>query len=124
MGEDQKIQKQQRADMQVKGMNGKVAKTLNQKGPASWLGRNCNSRNDNWMGISQANIHGNDVCIGLLIRANCMKAFKPIQVIASESGGLYAYRTRLGWCIGGPIMNGDINSSISCHQVTVTDAST
>ena len=35
MGEDQKIQKQQRADMQVKGMNGKVAKTLNQKGPAS-----------------------------------------------------------------------------------------
>ena len=76
------------------------------------------------MGISQANIQGNYVCIGLLIRANCMEAFEPIQVIASESGGLYAYRTRLGWCIGGPIMNGDINSSISCHQVTVTDAST
>ena len=34
-------------------------------------------------------VHNDDVCIGLLIGANCVKALEPMQVIASE-------RTRLG----------------------------
>ena len=53
-----------------------------------------------------------------------MKALELVQVIASESGGPYAYRTGLGWCIVGPIMNGDNKDSISCHWVAVRDAST
>ena len=36
-----------------------------------------------------------------------MKALEPMQVTASENGGPYAYRTRLGWCIVRQIMNGD-----------------
>ena len=35
----------------------------------------------------------NNVCIGLLIGANCMKALEPMQVIASESG----MPTELDW---------------------------
>ena len=46
-----------------------------------------------------------------------MKALEPMQLIASENGGPYAYKTRLGWCIIGPIMNGDNKDSISCHWV-------
>ena len=61
----------------------------------------------------------NDVCIGLLTGACCMKALEPMQVITSKSGGPYAYRTRLGWCIAAPIMNGDNKDSISCHWVAV-----
>ena len=53
-----------------------------------------------------------------------MKALEPIQVIATESGGPYAFRTRLGWCIVGPIMNGNNKDSISCRRVAVRDAST
>ena len=52
-----------------------------------------------------------------------MKALEPIQVIATESGGPYAFRTRLGWCIVGPIMNGNNKDSISCRRVAVRDAS-
>ena len=52
------------------------------------------------------------------------ESLRTMQVIASESGGPYVYRTRLGWCIVGPIMNGDKKDSISCHRVTVRDAST
>ena len=64
------------------------------------------------------------MCIGLVIEANCMKALEPMQVTASKRDGFYAYRSRLGWCIVGPMMHGDNKDSISCHQVTVRDAST
>ena len=64
------------------------------------------------------------MCIGLLIGANCLKALEPMQIIATESSGSYAYRTTLGWCIVGPIMNGDNKDSISCHPVAVRDVST
>ena len=46
-----------------------------------------------------------DVEVGLLIGANCMKALEPLKVIASNTGGLYAYQTHLVWCIVGPISN-------------------
>ena len=36
----------------------------------------------------------------------------------------FAYRTGLGWCIVGPILNGDNKDSISCHWVELRDAST
>ena len=36
----------------------------------------------------------------------------------------YAYRNRLGWWIVGPIINGNNQYSISCHQVAVRDAFT
>ena len=53
-----------------------------------------------------------------------MKALKPKELMANESGGPYAYRPRLGWYIVGPIMNGGSKGSISCHWVPVREAST
>ena len=43
----------------------------------------------------------NDVQVGLLIGANCMKVLEPRKII--HWGGPYAYKTRLGWCVVGPI---------------------
>ena len=37
-----------------------------------------------------------DIQVGILIGANCMKALEPTKIIHSEGGGLYAYKTRLG----------------------------
>ena len=73
--------------------------------------------------ITKEIVQNDDVCIELSIGANCIEDLESMQVTASESGGPYAYGTRLGWCIIGPIMNGDNKDSISCHQVTVRDAS-
>ena len=41
-----------------------------------------------------------DIQIGLLIGRNCPKALEPVEVIPSSNDGPYAYRTRLGWCLG------------------------
>ena len=63
-----------------------------------------------------------DVEVGLLIGANCMKALEPLKVIASNNGGLYAYQIRLEWCIFGPISNKAGKDSIGYHRITVQDA--
>ena len=47
----------------------------------------------------------NDVEVGVLIGANCMKALEPMKVIASNNGGPDAYQICLGWCIVGYISN-------------------
>ena len=97
-----------------------------QKRPASWQGRDCNCRKE-WeylKPIAKTIVQNDDVRIRLLIGANCMKALEPMQEMAIESCGLYAYKTRLRWYIVGPIMNGDNKDSISCHWVAVRDAST
>ena len=73
--------------------------------------------------VTKEIIQNDDVCIGLLIGANCMKALEPMQVIASENGSPYASRTRLGWCIVGPIMNGDNKDSISFRNLSTSQMS-
>ena len=40
---------------------------------------------------------------GLLIGENCMKALEPTRILQSQNDGPYAYKTRLGWCVVGPI---------------------
>ena len=63
-----------------------------------------------------------DVEVGLLIGANCMKALETLKVIASNTGGPYTYQTRLVWCIVGPISNMVGKDSIGCHRIAVQDA--
>ena len=46
-----------------------------------------------------------DVEVGLVIGANCMKVLDPLKMIASNNGGPYAYQTCLEWCIVEPINN-------------------
>ena len=48
-----------------------------------------------------------DLNVKVLIGANCLKALEPQEVISSQGDGPYAFRTRLGWCVVGPISNGN-----------------
>ena len=54
--------------------------------------------------ISNEIVQNDDVHVGLLIGANCMKALEPTRILQSQDGGPYAYKTRLGWCVVGPIV--------------------
>ena len=64
-----------------------------------------------------------DIEIGMLIGANCMKALEPLKIIPSKDGGPHASQTKLGWCIVGPIWNVGHQNSLRCNRVTVNDAS-
>ena len=71
--------------------------------------------------ISNEIVQDDDIVVGLLIGANCMKALEPMKIIPSKEDGPYAYKTLLGWCIVGPIINTETERSISCHRVAVKD---
>ena len=67
--------------------------------------------------------HHADIDVKLLIGANCLKALEPVEVISSQKGGPYAYRTRLGWCIVGPMKASNIgDQNIKCNRVVVSQA--
>ena len=38
-----------------------------------------------------------------MIGANCAKSLEPIDIIPSKNDGPYAFKTKLGWCIVGPV---------------------
>ena len=65
-----------------------------------------------------------DIEIGMLIGANCMKALEPLKIIPSRDGGPYACQTKLGWYIVGPIQNAGHQNPLRCNRVEVKDAST
>ena len=64
-----------------------------------------------------------DISIGLLIGTNCTKALEPIDIIPSKNDGPYAFKTKFGWCIVGPV-NGTSREEISCNQIGVRHADT
>ena len=47
--------------------------------------------------------HAADIETGLRIGAGCAKALEPQEVIPSKNGGLFAFRTTLGWRVVGPL---------------------
>ena len=57
--------------------------------------------------------------VGILIGSNCPKLIEPIRVIPSENKGPYAFETKLGWCIVGPLNSDSL--AFSCHRVSVKD---
>ena len=61
---------------------------------------------------------GGNIEIGILIGGNCPLALEPNEVIPSKDGGPYAYRTKLGWCIMGPI-TGKALASTACNKIAV-----
>ena len=69
-----------------------------------------------------AEISEDDISVGLLIGANCTKALEPIDDIPSKNNGPYAIKTRLGWCIVGPVNGTQIRQGIHCHQIAVKQA--
>ena len=70
----------------------------------------------------QLNFSG-DISVGLLIGANCTKALEPIEILQSRNGGPYAFKTRLGWCVVGPV-NRTKRNKVSCNQIAVNQADT
>ena len=62
--------------------------------------------------------------IGLLIGANCARALEPAEVLPSQNGGPFAYKTFLGWCVVGPLAKTGKSRSISCNGIAVRDAAT
>ena len=53
---------------------------------------------------NQLNLEDN-LPIGLLIGANCVKALQPLEILQSRNEDPYAFKTRLGWCIIGQVSN-------------------
>ena len=72
--------------------------------------------------ISNEIVQRDDVQVGLLIGANCMKALEPTRIIHSEGGGPYAYKAKLDWCVVGPINCASKGITTSCNRVTVRNA--
>ena len=51
-----------------------------------------------------------DIEGGMLLGANCMKALEPVVIIARKDREVYAYKTKLGWCIVGDAITGKLLS--------------
>ena len=71
--------------------------------------------------ISNEIVQNDDVHVGLLIGANCMKGLEPTRILQSQDGRPYAYKTRLGWCVKGTINYTAKNCSTSCERAAVKD---
>ena len=71
--------------------------------------------------ISNEIVQNDDVHVGLLIGENCMKALEPTGILQSQDVGPYAYKTRLGWCVVGPLNCTSEDCSTSCNKVAVKD---
>ncbi|XP_066919725.1 uncharacterized protein [Clytia hemisphaerica] len=57
--------------------------------------------------------------VGILIGSNCPRALEPLCVIRSQDGGPYATKTKLGWCVTGPMGSQTYQRQISCNRVNV-----
>ncbi|XP_066918134.1 uncharacterized protein [Clytia hemisphaerica] len=56
--------------------------------------------------------------IGILVGGNCPKAIEPVKTIASQDDGPFAYKTKLGWCVVGPICS-PRSKSVACCRISV-----
>ena len=57
--------------------------------------------------------------VGILIGSNCPRALEPLCVIQSQGGGPYATKTKLGWCVTGPMGSQANQRPINCNRVNV-----
>ena len=60
----------------------------------------------------------------MLIGANCLKALESVEIIATQDGGPYAYKTKLGWYIVGPIVRRKNGEALNSSRIAVKDAIT
>ena len=71
---------------------------------------------------NQINLEDN-LPVGLLIGANCVRALEPLEILQSRNEGPYTFKTRLGWCIVGPVSQNNKNT-VSCNRIAVILADT
>ena len=62
-----------------------------------------------------------NISVDLLIGANCVEALQPLEVIPSQQEGPYAYKTILGWCVVGPIVD-EKQEAVSSNRIAVFQA--
>ena len=62
--------------------------------------------------------------IGLLVGANYARALEPVEVLPSQNGGPFVYKTFHGWCVVGPLTKTGKSRSISCNCIVLRDAAT
>ena len=58
------------------------------------------------------------ISVEMLIGENCVEALQPLEVIPSQQDEPYAYRTIIGWCVVGPIVD-EKSGAVSCSQIAV-----
>ena len=62
-----------------------------------------------------------NISVDLLIGANCVEAIQTLEVIPSQQDRPYAYRTILGWCVVGSIVDEKLDA-VSCNQIAALQA--
>ena len=62
--------------------------------------------------------------VKLPIGANCLKALEPQEVISRQGDGPYTFKTKLGWCVLGPISDGSYQNRFHCNRTLVEDHTT
>ena len=62
-----------------------------------------------------------NISVDLLIGGNCVETLQPLEVIPCQQNGPYAYRTILGWCVVGPMVDKKLDA-VSCNWITVPQA--
>ena len=60
-----------------------------------------------------------NISVRLLIVEKCTKALEPIDVITSKINGPYSIKTKLGWCIVGPVNGTRSRQEIHCRRIAV-----
>ena len=60
--------------------------------------------------------------VSLLIGANCVCALESREVISSQNGGPYAFKTLLGWCVVGPMINQTKASKFDCNRMMLASS--
>ena len=64
---------------------------------------------------------GRNLDVKLLIAANCPEALEPQEAISGQGDGPYAFNTKLGWCVVGPISDGSYQNRFHCNRILVED---
>ena len=64
---------------------------------------------------------GQGISIGLLIGGNCSKTLEPLEVIPSEQGDPYVFKTLLGWYTVGTIGETTFDTTVACNRISVQD---
>ena len=59
--------------------------------------------------------------VKILIDGNCMEVLEPMEIISSRNGRSHTYRTKLGWCIVGPVTTSRNKGSVKWHRIAVKD---
>ena len=68
--------------------------------------------------------YNDNIPFGLMIGGNCPKALEPLEVIPSHDNGPYAFKTRLGWCVVGPLSSSNSDekdASVQCHRTRIIE---